>query len=122
MSEIGHPAKNLGLPSVRSGTLGKHAVIVSAPSHYFFCQALVSALDKVFAECLTENTRQRDVYRHCRCRVLFAECYTWQSFCRVFFGLCRVPVAHGKATVSGSVGLCNERRWDSSILYLKMFD
>ena len=68
----------------------------------FFRRASVSALGKVFVECPIENIRQRDVCRHCRCRVLFAECYTRQIFCRVFFGLCRVPVAHDKATVSGS--------------------
>ena len=33
---------------------------------------------------------------------VFAECYTRQTLCRVFFGLCRVSVAHGKTTVSGS--------------------
>jgi len=31
-----HSAKEPGLPSVRSGTLGKRAVTVSAPSCYFF--------------------------------------------------------------------------------------
>ena len=70
----------------------------------FFCRASVSALGKVFAECPIENTRQRAVCRHCRCRVPFAECYAWQILCWVFFGLCRVPVAHGKTTVSSSVG------------------
>ena len=83
-------------------TLGKRAVTVCTPSRYFFRRASVSALGKVFAECPIENTRQRDVCRHCRCNVLFAECYTRQSLCRVFFGLCRVPVAHGKVTVFGS--------------------
>ena len=39
-----------------------------------------------FAECAIKNTRQIAVYRHCRCRVLFAECF----FC------------HGKVTVFGS--------------------
>ena len=50
-----------------------------------------------------QTTRQIAVCRHCRCRVLFAECYTRQSLCRVFFGLCRVTVAHEKVTVSGGV-------------------
>ena len=37
----------------------------------------------------------------------FAECYTRQNYlCRVFFGLRRVPWTHGKATDSGSVGMC----------------
>ena len=34
--------------------------------------------------------------------MLFAECYNRQILCRVFFGLCRVPVAHAKAVVFGS--------------------
>ena len=106
------------LQSVRAWAIGKHGCFAECQipdtrqtrrdSLYvvmllFFCQASVSVLGKVFAECPIKNTRQRDVYRHCRCRVLFAECYTRQILCRVFFGLCRVPVAHGKATVSGSV-------------------
>ena len=75
----------------------------NAPSRYFFRRASVSALGTVFDECPIENTRQRDVCRHCRCRVLFAECYTRQIFCWVFFRLCRVPMAHDKAIVSGNV-------------------
>ena len=95
VSSIWHSAKNSGLPSVRSGTLGKRDVTVSASSHYFFLPSVG------FSSRPIENTRQRDVCRHCRCRVLFAKCYTQQIFCRVFFGLCRVPVAQGKLTVSG---------------------
>ena len=102
VSDIGHSANNSSLPSVRSGTLGKRAVTVSAPSHYFFRRASVLALGKVFAECPIENTWQNDICRHYRCCVLFAKCYTRQILCRVFYGLCRVPMAHGKATVFGS--------------------
>ena len=36
------------------------------------------------------------------CRVAFAECNTRQSLCQVQIGLCRVPLALGKATESGS--------------------
>ena len=81
VSDIGHSTKNSGLPSVRSGTLGKHAVTVSTPSRYFFRRALVLALNKVFAECPIENTRQRDVCRHCRCRVLFAKYFMGFAEC-----------------------------------------
>ena len=35
-------------------------------------------------------------------RVRFAVSYTWQSYCRVFSGLCRVFVALGKVAESGS--------------------
>jgi len=119
------------LPSVWELTLGKEARFaqclevdtwqrsqvcrVSGPGHSanapwpsrcrrvtFFRRASVLTLGKVFAECPIENTQQRDVCRHCRCHMLFAECYTRQSLCRVFFCLCRVPVAHGKASVSSS--------------------
>ena len=68
----------------------------------FFCRLSNLTLDKPFVECAIKNTWQIAVRRHCRCRVLFAECYTRQSLCRVFFGLCRVRVAHGKVTVSSS--------------------
>jgi len=38
-----------------------------------------------------------------QCRVLYAECNTRQSICRVFLGVCRVPLTLGKSTVSRSV-------------------
>ena len=44
-------------------------------------------LGKVFAERPIKNTRQRNVCRLYLRRVLFAECNTRQSLCRVFFGL-----------------------------------
>ena len=87
------------LPSVQYLTLGKNGRFAECPG---VLRASVSALGKVFAECPIENIWQRGVCRHCRCRVLFVECYARQIFCRVFFDLCRVPVAHGKLTVSGS--------------------
>ena len=37
-----------------------------------------------------------------QCRVLYAECNTRQSICRVFLGVCRVPLTLGKSTVSRS--------------------
>ena len=37
-----------------------------------------------------------------RCCMLYAECYTRQSSCRVFLGHCRVPLALGETTVSRS--------------------
>jgi len=77
----------------------KHAMTVSAPSHYFFCRALVSALGNVFAECPIKKTRQINFCHHCVRRVLFVECNTRQNFYRVFFGLRRVPLTHGKDPV-----------------------
>ena len=37
--------------------------------------------------------------------MFYAECNTRQSICRVFLGLCRVPLTLGKTTVSRSDGL-----------------
>jgi hypothetical protein len=50
----------------------------------------------------TKDTRQRRLCRRIFCRVLFAECSTRQSLCRVQIGLCRVPLALSKASESGS--------------------
>ena len=61
------------------------------------------ALGKGFAECPTKDTRQRRLCRLIFYRVVFAECNTRQSLCRVQIGLCRVPLALGKATDSRSV-------------------
>ena len=77
----------------------------------FFRRASVSALGKVFAECPIENTRQRDVCRLCVRWVPFTKCNTRQRICRVFFRLCRVPVTHGKASVSGSALRTFGRYW-----------
>ena len=85
----------------------------------FFRRASVSALGKVFVECPIENTRQRAVCRYCRWRVQFAECCTRQILCRVFFGLCRVPVAHGKATVSGSGYVEISVQWKTEYLTIQ---
>ena len=94
-----------------NGTLRKK-IFFSLENRFAECKIIilcrvyfVKTLSKPFDECAIKNTRQIVVCQHCRCRVLFAECYTRQSLCRVFFGLCRVPVAHGKLTVSGS-GRC----------------
>ena len=69
-------------------------------ANHFFCRVSNLTLGKPFAECAIKNTRQIAVCWHCRCRVLFTECYTRQSLCQVFFGLCRVPVAQDKVTFS----------------------
>jgi len=54
----------------------------------FFLPRAVSALGKVFAECPTENTRQRAVCRQILYRVMFVEGGSLQTLCRVLFGLC----------------------------------
>ena len=72
-------------------------------ANHFFCRVSNLTLGKPFDECAIKNTRQIAVCRLCRCRVLFTECYTRQSLCRMFFGLCQVPVTHGKVTISSSV-------------------
>ena len=51
----------------------------------FFCRVSNLTSGKPFAECTIKNTRQIAVYRHCKCRVLFAKCYIRQSLCRMFF-------------------------------------
>ena len=43
----------------------------------------ILALGKAFAECPTNGTRQRTLRRMRLCRLLFAECGTRQSLCRV---------------------------------------
>ena len=45
----------------------------------FFCRVSNLTLGKPFIECAIKNTRQIAVCRHCRCRVLFAECNTRQT-------------------------------------------
>jgi hypothetical protein len=57
---------------------------------------------KIFAECPKKSTRQRSLCRCTVCRAFFAECYTWQSLCRVFLRLRRVPEALGEEVDSGS--------------------
>ena len=57
-------------------------------------------------------------FRFQLCRVsvadaLFAECSTRQSLCRVQIGLCRVPLALGKASESGS-----ELNRDKQVMYM----
>ena len=87
--------------------LKKNPIFLGKNSHFFrvffrFQLCRVSALGKGFAECPTKDTRQRRLCRLFFCRVLFAECSTRQSLCRVQIGLCRVPLALGKFTESGS--------------------
>ena len=121
VSGPGHSANIHYLPSVRAGALGKQGHVCRVPRPLdtrqtrrdrlhapllFFCRALVSALGNVFAKCPIKNTRQINFCRHCVRRVLFAECNTPQSLCRVFFGLRRVPWTHGKPEHSGSGSSC----------------
>ena len=77
---------------------------VFSASHCFFLPSVGAqkTLGKVFAERPIKNTRQRNVCRLCVRRVPFAECNTRQRLYRVFFGLRRVPWAHGKLPHSGS--------------------
>ena len=87
--------------------LKKNSFFLGKNSHFFgfffgFNFAECRALGKGFAECPTKDTRQRRLCRLFFCRVLFAECSTRQSLCRVQIGLCRVPLALGKFTESGS--------------------
>ena len=57
---------------------------------------------KGFAECPIKDTRQSWLCRHFFWRVLFAECYTRRTICRVFYVFCRVFWALGKFRESGS--------------------
>src|SRR5436190_907847 len=73
---------------------------VSQPSSatFFSPSALVTECDTrriLFVECPVDA---KCLARGCRMhvyRVLYAECYTRQTICRVFFALRRVPVALG---------------------------
>ena len=62
-----------------------------------------TAHGKNFAECPINGTRQSWLCRYCLWRVLFAECYTRRTICRVFSVFCRVFRALGKLKESGSV-------------------
>jgi len=68
----------------------------------FFCRVSENAHSNLFAVCPTKGTRQTTSLPTVVYRVRFAVCYTRQSFCREFFGLCRVLLAHGKLDDSGS--------------------
>ena len=87
-----YSANNNPLPSVFSKTLGKPLFLPSVK--FDTRQTICRVRDKKHSanSCLPTH----------RCRVLYVECYTRQSICRVFFGLCRVPLALGKTTVSRS--------------------
>ena len=129
-------ARKHGLPSAGGQTLGKEALFAecwaqhsanrpSLPSvwplrhsakspsllpsrcTYFILLRVVWTIGKVFAECPMKNTRQTGLCRVNSSRVLFAECYTRQSLCRVFSRLCRVSVALGKQEKSSS-GACQQ--------------
>ena len=71
----------------------------------FFCRMSENAPGNLFTVCQTKGTRQRTSLPTVVYRVRFAVCYTRQSLCRVFFGLCRVLLAHGKLDESRSESL-----------------
>ena len=58
----------------------------------------------MFAECPINGTRQSWLCRYYLWRVLFAECGTRRTICRVFYVVCRVFRALGKLKESGSGG------------------
>ena len=73
--------KGKALPSA---FLTRHsAKTPSTADGQFSLPSAVLALGKAFAECLTNGTRQRTLRRMRLCRLLFAECGTRQSICRV---------------------------------------
>ena len=55
----------------------------------------------MFAECPINGTRQSWLCRYYLWRVLFAECGTRRTICRVFYVVCRVFRALGKLRESG---------------------
>jgi len=96
VSSIWHSVKNLVLSSVWELDIRRRRQVcrVSSSGHLakvlwpslrlrvtFFHRASVLVFGKAFAECPIKNTRQRDVCRHCRWRVLFAE---YKSFSKYF--------------------------------------
>ena len=68
----------------------------------FFCRVSENAHGNFFAVCPTKGTRQMTSLPTVVYRVCFVVCYTRQTFCCEFFGLCRVLLAHGKLDDSGS--------------------
>ena len=91
------------LPSARWLTLGKLNANGSSVRHGNFALPSVEAvLGKLFAECPIKDTWQSVLCRYFFYRAHFAECYTRQKICRVFFKFCWVPGALGKATYSSS--------------------
>jgi hypothetical protein len=95
--------KDTALPSALTLALSKAAVIVPHCHHGDFSLPSVDlALGKAFAECPKKDTRQRALYCYFFWRVLFVECGTRQSLCRVQYGLCRVPLALGKEADSST--------------------
>ena len=60
-----------------------------------------------FAECPINGTRQSWLCRYCLWRVLFAECYTGRTICRVFYVFCRVFRTLGKLKESSSDRPCS---------------
>ena len=62
------------------------------------------------AECLINGTRQSWLCRNCLWRVLFAECYTRRTICRMFYAFCRVFWALGKLKESGRVRIRKQIR------------
>jgi hypothetical protein len=83
-----------------------------APWRWFFFAKYRVTLGKVFAESPIKSTRQRIRWQCTVHRAFFAECHTRQSFCWVFFRLCRVLQTLGKEVVSGST-LSNYHRVSS---------
>jgi hypothetical protein len=98
--------------------LGRHSAKTPSPSPV--------AVTDTFLYRVLPGTRQRRLYRCIVCRAFFVECHTRQSLCRVFFRLCRVLRALGKALVSGSgallhfVGLGTGKRPESKRDYIYM--
>ena len=93
-------------------------------SHFFrvffgFNFAECRALGKGFAKCPIKNTRQSWLCSHFFWRVLFVECYTRRTICRVFYAFCRVFRALGKLKESGSA-LDSKYSKHKDILYFKM--
>jgi hypothetical protein len=84
-------------------TLCKDAVsVTSRPWWPLFFTEYHLALGKLCAECPTKSTRQRSLCWCTFCWALFAECDTRQRLCRVFFWVCWVLQALGKAPDSSS--------------------
>ena len=81
----------------------KNSIYLGKNSHFFgFNFAECRALGKGFAECPIKDTWQSWLCRHCFWRVLFTECYTRRTICRVFYVFCRMFRALGKLKGSGS--------------------
>ena len=81
--------------------LKNFAIIFGFFSHFYFAECFSGTRQRLCRVPDKKHSANSCLLTK-RYRVLYAECYTRQSSCRVFSGHCRVPLALGETTVSRS--------------------